>query len=144
MKKPQHTSRATSPHATVTTGRDGAKVETSSAERLMLEMSPGELKSIDAWIKTQPAPPQQHSKKAAAKARDMASQELDRLGDASLPADERERRKRRLTRGPVSFAICAATCPSRRAERTGLVDCPVCAENSDSAMLVMKAAQNWP
>ena len=129
MKKPQNTPRATLRHAPATTGRDGAidfaaKVEASSAERLMLEMPPGELKSIDAWIKTQPAPrpsrpdairrlveqalagaqpPQQRSKKAAAKARDMASQELDRLGDASLPADERERRKRRLTKGPREF-----------------------------------------
>jgi hypothetical protein len=33
----------------------------------------------------------------------MASQEIDRLGDASLPADEHERRKRRLTKGPSEF-----------------------------------------
>jgi hypothetical protein len=129
MKKAPNTSRATLRHAPVTTGRDGAidfaaKVEASSVERLVLEMPPGELKSIDAWIKMQPAPRpsrrdairrlveqalagaqprQQRSKKAAAKARNMASQELDRLGDASLPADERERRKRRLTSGPREF-----------------------------------------
>jgi hypothetical protein len=49
------------------------------------------------------APPQKRGKKAAAKAREMAGQELDRLGDASLAADERERRKRRLTKGPREF-----------------------------------------
>ena len=129
MKEPKSTSRATLRHAPATTGRDGAidfaaKVETSSAERVMLEMPPDELKSIDAWIKTQPAPrpsrpeairrlveqalagaqrPQKRNKEAASKARKMAGRELDRLGDASLPADERERRKRRLTKGPGEF-----------------------------------------
>ena len=129
MKKPQNTSRATLRHAPARTGRDGAidfaaKVEASSAERVILEMPPGELKSIDAWIKTQPAPrpsrpdairrlveqalagtqrPQKRSKEAASKAQQMAGQELDRLGDASLSADEREKRKRRLTKGPGEF-----------------------------------------
>ena len=129
MKKPQNTSRATLRHAPATTGRDGAidfaaKVEASSAERVILEMPPGELKSIDAWIKTQPAPrpsrpdairrlveqalagtqrPQKRSKEAASKAQQMAGKELDRLGDASLSADEREKRKRRLTKGPGEF-----------------------------------------
>ena len=89
-----------------------------------IRIAPDELKSLDAWIKSQPAPrptrqeailrlvkqalagaqPQQkRSKEAASKARDMARQELDRLGDASVPADERERRKRRLTKGPSEF-----------------------------------------
>ena len=129
MKEPKSKSRATFRHAPATTGRDGAidfaaKVEASSAERVMFEMPPDELKSIDAWIKTQPAPrpsradairrlvkqaltvvqaPQKRSKKAASKAHEMADQELDRLGDASLPAGERERRKRRLTKGPREF-----------------------------------------
>jgi hypothetical protein len=50
-------------------------------------------------------PSQKRSKKSAAKAREMAGQEIDRLfGDAgSLPVDERERRKRRLTKGPSEF-----------------------------------------
>jgi hypothetical protein len=39
----------------------------------------------------------------AAKAREMAGHAIDRLGDTSLPADEREKRKRRLTRGPREF-----------------------------------------
>jgi hypothetical protein len=48
-------------------------------------------------------PPRKRGKKAAAKAREMAGQELDRLGDSSLGADERERRKQRLTKGPSEF-----------------------------------------
>jgi hypothetical protein len=42
-------------------------------------------------------PQQKTSKQAASKAHEMASQEIDRLEDASLPAHEREKRKRRLT-----------------------------------------------
>ena len=48
-------------------------------------------------------PARKRGKKAAAKARELAAQELDRLGDASLAPDERERRKRRLTKGPSEF-----------------------------------------
>jgi hypothetical protein len=129
MKKPQKTSRATLRHAPAMTGRDGAidfaaKIETSSTDCVMLEMRPDELESIDAWIKAQPAPrpsrpeairrlvqealagaqpSQQRSKDAAAKARAMAGREIDRLADASISADERERRKRRLTKGPREF-----------------------------------------
>jgi len=39
----------------------------------------------------------------AAKAREMAGQEIDRLADTSLPADERKKRKLRLIRGPREF-----------------------------------------
>jgi hypothetical protein len=48
-------------------------------------------------------PPRKRSTKAASKAREMAGQELDRLGNPSLPVEERERRKRRLTKGPSEF-----------------------------------------
>jgi hypothetical protein len=48
-------------------------------------------------------PQQKTSKQAASKAHEMASQEIDRLEDASLPAHEREKRKRRLTKGPSEF-----------------------------------------
>jgi hypothetical protein len=96
------------------------------------DFTPDELKSLDAWIETQPAPrptrreailrlvkqalagaqpKQKRSKRAASKARDMARQELDRLGDASLPAEERERRKRRLTKGPSEFRDMRADLP---------------------------------
>ena len=98
-----------------------------NAKQLNVRMPPDELKSLDVWIKTQPAPrptraeairrlvgqalaggaqtSEKRSKKSAAKAREMAGQAIDRLlGDAgSLPVDEQERRKRRLTKGPSEF-----------------------------------------
>jgi hypothetical protein len=39
----------------------------------------------------------------AAEAREMAGQEIDRLADTSLPAEERKKRKRRLIKGPREF-----------------------------------------
>jgi len=41
--------------------------------------------------------------KRAAKARKMASQEIDRLSDPSATDEERQRRKRRLLKGPKEF-----------------------------------------
>ena len=61
-------------------------------------------------------PQRKTSRKAAAKAREMASQEIDRLGNASLPAEERERRKRRLTKGPSEFRDRRETSPGQRVE----------------------------
>ena len=42
-------------------------------------------------------------KKGAAKAAEMAGQVIDRVDDASVPADERASRKRRLLKGPKEF-----------------------------------------
>ena len=39
----------------------------------------------------------------AAKARKLAGQAIDSLDNKSLPADEREKRKRRLIKGPLEF-----------------------------------------
>jgi hypothetical protein len=39
----------------------------------------------------------------AAKASDMAAQEIDRLSDPSATNEERQRRKRRLLQGPKEF-----------------------------------------
>ena len=98
-----------------------------NAKHVNVRMQPDELKSLDVWIKTQPAPrptraeairrlvgqalvggaqpSQRRRKKSAAKAREMAGQTIDRLlGDAgSVPVDEQERRKRQLTKGPNEF-----------------------------------------
>jgi ribosomal protein S27E len=41
--------------------------------------------------------------KRAAKAREMASQEIERLSDTSATDEERQRRKRRLLKGPKEF-----------------------------------------
>jgi hypothetical protein len=45
----------------------------------------------------------QTSPKAAAKALEMASRQIDQIGDPSATAVERELRKRRLVRGPREF-----------------------------------------
>jgi hypothetical protein len=43
----------------------------------------------------------------AAKARELAGQELDRLSDPSATDEERQRRKRKLLKGPKEFRdIC--------------------------------------
>jgi hypothetical protein len=80
--------------------------------------------ALDAWIARQPDPkpsrseaigrlieqalaapraPQKRSERSATRAGEMAGQELDRITDKSLPVEERERRKRRLTKGPQEF-----------------------------------------
>ncbi len=41
--------------------------------------------------------------KKAAQAAEMASEEIDRLGDVSATAEERQLRKRRLIKGPKEF-----------------------------------------
>ena len=43
------------------------------------------------------------SAKAAAKAAEMASQQIDRLGDQSTAQEQRASRKRRLLKGPKEF-----------------------------------------
>ena len=43
------------------------------------------------------------NQKAAAKASDMAGEEIDRLANHSAPAEERDSRKRRLLKGPKEF-----------------------------------------
>ena len=135
-----------------------------NAKQLNVRMPPDELKSLDVWIKTQPAPrptraeairrlvgqalaggaqpSQKRSKKSAAKAREMAGQAIDRLlGDAgSLPVDEQERRKRRLTKGPSEFREFAATSPSRRAEAQGFEAVLLAGKNRMSACLQIAKA----
>jgi Arc/MetJ-type ribon-helix-helix transcriptional regulator len=81
------------------------------------------IKQIDVWAKREGAAsrseairrlvdqslvaasqqPRSDSHKGASKATELASKELDRRVDHSLPAEERERRKRRLTKGPKEF-----------------------------------------
>ncbi|MFL6799912.1 MAG: hypothetical protein ACJ8F3_21175 [Xanthobacteraceae bacterium] len=48
-------------------------------------------------------PVRKTSARGALKARELANQELERLGDKSLPPDEQQRRKQRLTKGPREF-----------------------------------------
>jgi hypothetical protein len=127
-----------------------------NAKQLNVRMPPDELKSLDVWIKTQPAPrptraeairrlvgqalaggaqpSQKRSKKSAAKAREMAGQAIDRLlGDAgSLPV---EGESAGLQKGLVNFAKFAATSPSRRAEAQGFEAVLLAGKNRYSRML---------
>ena len=52
--------------------------------------------------------------KKAAKAAEMASQEIDRLGDPSATDEERQLRKRRLIRGPKEFLDLRRNRPKAR------------------------------
>jgi ribbon-helix-helix CopG family protein len=54
------------------------------------------------------------SKKSASKAREMAGKEVDRLSDQSLPPEEREQRKRRLTKGPTEFREMRSDLPKSK------------------------------
>lgn len=88
-------------------------------------MPPIELVAIDKWIKAQLTPkptrpegirrlvqmglasaqptPTRTSKKTAVKASEMAGRMIDYLVDQSAPAEVREKRKRRLLKGPSEF-----------------------------------------
>jgi Arc/MetJ-type ribon-helix-helix transcriptional regulator len=56
-------------------------------------------------------PSRKRSERGAAKARDLAGHALNRLADESVPIEERERRKRRLTKGPGEFRDIRADLP---------------------------------
>ena len=48
-------------------------------------------------------PVRQTNPRAAAKASDMASRQIDKLANPAMPEDERRARKRRLVKGPREF-----------------------------------------
>jgi hypothetical protein len=48
-------------------------------------------------------PMRRRSPKAATKARDLAGQQIDKLSDPSATAEEQQKRKRRLLKGPGEF-----------------------------------------
>jgi Arc/MetJ-type ribon-helix-helix transcriptional regulator len=48
-------------------------------------------------------PTKQTSRKAAAKASDMAAHQIDKLANPAMPEEERRARKRRLIKGPSEF-----------------------------------------
>jgi hypothetical protein len=54
------------------------------------------------------------SKKTARKASDLASREIENLGDISQPPQEQQRRKRSLIRGPKEFRDIRADQPKRK------------------------------
>ena len=62
-----------------------------------------ECKSILVTLHAPSAPRTGVRTKKAAKASEMAAEEIDRLIDPSAPDEERQRRKRRLLKGPKEF-----------------------------------------
>ena len=59
-------------------------------------------------------PMARRSKKAAAKASKLAGQMIDFLSDGSAPIEEREKRKRRLLKGPPEFREMRADLPKSK------------------------------
>lgn len=111
---------------------------TAKGEAVQVRWQPRQMRALDAWIARQPDPkplrseaigrlieqalaapraPQKRSERSATRAREMAGQELDRITDKSLPVEERESRKRRLTKGPQSPAR-SETISRRRRTKT--------------------------
>jgi hypothetical protein len=88
-----------------------------------VRLSTQRIKQIDAWAKREGVSsraeairrlvevslvaaaqqPRRGSHTGASKATELASEEIDRRVDHSLPVEERERRKRQLTKGPREF-----------------------------------------
>jgi hypothetical protein len=62
-----------------------------------------ECKSIIATLHAPSAGSTGARRGRAAKASEMAAKQVDRLIDSSTPAEERQRRKRRLVKGPKEF-----------------------------------------
>jgi len=96
-----------------------------------LHMSPEQYEAVTAWAATEPdnpswpeatrrlveiglahAPRRKAGRsKAAAKAKEMAGAQLDRLEDTSATPEERANRKRRLLKGPSEFRDLRPTKP---------------------------------
>jgi|ERR1700730_1760666 hypothetical protein len=88
-----------------------------------LRASPEFRRAIESWAKRQgdklllsealrrlvelglagSTPTKQTSRKAAAKASDLAAHQIDKLANPAMPEEERRARKRRLIKGPREF-----------------------------------------
>ena len=96
---------------------------TGKGEPILVRLQPAQLAGLDAWIARQDAqlsrpeairrlleqafavsqPVKSRTQKARSTALDLASTQLDRLLDRSASDEERQRRKRRLLKGPKEF-----------------------------------------
>src|SRR6266536_457223 len=96
---------------------------TGKGEPILVRLQPAQLAALDAWIARQDAqlsrpeairrlleqalavsqPVKSQTQKARSTALDLASTQVDRLLDPSAPDEERQRRKRRLLKGPKEF-----------------------------------------
>jgi hypothetical protein len=95
---------------------------TGKGELIGVRIHPGQMGRLDAWIASQkhtPSRPEairqllewalansrpvRRRAERAAKASEMAGQEIDRLADPSATDEKRQLRKRKLTKGPNEF-----------------------------------------
>jgi hypothetical protein len=96
---------------------------TGKGEPILVRLQPAQLAALDAWMARQHSqlsrpeairrlleqalavaqPVKSRTQKARSKAHGLASTQLDRLLDPSAPDEERQRRKRRLLKGPKEF-----------------------------------------
>jgi paraquat-inducible protein B len=77
------------------------KAQLGELKRLLTQLESDIRDQIKKRTGTQPM--RQRSPNAAAKARDLADREIDKLSDQSTTAEERQERKRRLLKGPREF-----------------------------------------
>jgi hypothetical protein len=87
--------------------------DTPKATLLEIRAQLGELKRLIAQLESDirdrlkksagTQPMRQRSPKAAAEARDLADQEIDKVNDQSASTEERQERKQRLLKGPEEF-----------------------------------------
>src|SRR6266542_889098 len=107
---------------------------TGKGEPILVRLQPAQLAALDAWIARQrdaqssrpeairrlleqalavSQPVKSRTQKARSTALDLASTQLDRLLDPSAPDEERQRRKRRLLKGPKEFRDMRDAIPVR-------------------------------
>jgi hypothetical protein len=113
--------------------KKGARPATGRAQATAVRTSPELRATIDGWASRQPDRParseairrlvelglgsqlkESRNTKAAAKASDMAGQQIDRLFDPSASDAERQERKRRLLKGPKEFRDLRANKPPQK------------------------------
>jgi hypothetical protein len=108
----------------------GRPKTTGPGVQIGMRWQPPELEAIDDWRRKQTDLPsrteairrlvelglkaKQRNPKAAAKALDLAGQQIDKLADPSATAEERHQRKRRLLKGPGEFRELRADLPKRK------------------------------
>ncbi|WGD53718.1 hypothetical protein QA641_07425 [Bradyrhizobium sp. CB1650] len=86
------------------------------AEAHQLVRSDAICRLVELGLRHAPAvpPPRTTIESDFAKIEELAVHEIDRLLDPALPADERERRIRRLTEGPPEFSFERIDLPKHR------------------------------
>jgi hypothetical protein len=99
--------------------------EGKGAPQIGLRLPPPELAAVDAWIVKQPKPrpsrpvairrlveigltvsstkPKQAPQARADRAKELAAQAIEKMGDPAALPEERAQRRRRLTKGPEEF-----------------------------------------